>query len=73
MSLPVQSLASRAVPEGPEFWTDPCDGPVEGNDPPAPDADLAEQLGLKLALDLNDVDSWKNNYVSRFNTFICKI
>lgn len=74
MSLPVEdtSRSSRAVPTGPEFWINSCGAPMTGNVPPGSDSDLASAYALQLALDLDDLNNWINNYVSHCDYFwIC--
>lgn len=73
MSLPAGS-SSRAAPEGPEFWTDPCGIPVEANDPPDSDVEIATRLTLELEIALNYL-GWKEKYVSGFlqRIFYCTI
>lgn len=57
-------FAARIASEGPEFWIQPCGYQVTGNSPPSPDAALAESYALQLNLAINNIDNWKNEYVS---------
>lgn len=70
MAAPSTSQLTANIPEGTEYWVQPCGGEVTGNTPPASDADLAETMSLEVSLALNAVNNWKENFV-RISFFNC--
>ncbi len=70
MALPVNGGRARAIPSGPEYWTNPCNYPWDLNVPPLPDAVYANSFQLRLNQDLVYVKNWMGRFVSKKDILI---